>query len=98
MTAVLDVFPQLRPRKTGVIAVLCIIFYLIGLTMCTSGGLYVLVLLDTFGSGWNVLLIAVLECIAIAWIYCKFTVCFNRTRYFYAVHCIDLAYVFRYYM
>ncbi|XP_067947283.1 sodium- and chloride-dependent neutral and basic amino acid transporter B(0+)-like [Watersipora subatra] len=69
LTAILDIIPRLRSYKTGVIGVLCVFFYLVGLSMCTSGGLYVLVLLDTFGAGWNVLLIAVLECLTIAWLY-----------------------------
>ena len=72
LTSMIDVMPKLRPYKTIVIAVLCTILFLCGLTMCTSGGLIMLTLLDSFGAGWNVLLIAVLECIALAWVYSEF--------------------------
>lgn len=72
LTSMIDVFPKLRPYKTLTIAALCAVFFLCGLSMCTSGGLLMLNLLDSFGAGWNVLLIAVLECFAIAWVYCKF--------------------------
>ena len=71
MTAAIDVLPQIRPRKTAITALLCVLFYSVGLSMCTSGGLYVLVLLDTFGAGWNVLFIAVLECVTLGWVYCE---------------------------
>lgn len=69
LTSICDIFPQLRQRKTFVIAGVCIVMYLMGLSMCSSGGLYVLNLLDSFGAGWNVLLIAVLEAICIIWVY-----------------------------
>ena len=69
LTSVCDVFPKVRPHKTPVIAGLCLLFFLMGLSMCSSGGLYMLNLLDTFGAGWNVLIIAVLECICVAWVY-----------------------------
>jgi len=40
----------------------------------TKGGSYMLDVLDTYSGGWNVLLIALLECIAIAYTYgvCRF--------------------------
>jgi solute carrier family 6 amino acid transporter-like protein 5/7/9/14 len=36
-----------------------------------QGGNYVLTVMDDYSGGWNVLLIAILECISIGWVYGK---------------------------
>jgi SNF family Na+-dependent transporter len=36
-----------------------------------QGGNYVLTIMDDYSGGWNVLLIAILECISIGWVYGK---------------------------
>jgi len=71
LTSLMDLYPSLRPHKMRCVAMLCAAFFVAGLTMCTSGGIYVLVFLDTFAGGWNVLLIAIFECIAVIWVYCE---------------------------
>ena len=37
--------------------------------LCAQGGMYMLVLLDTYAPTYAVLVIALCECIAIAWVY-----------------------------
>ena len=39
-TAITDVFPKLRPKKTFIALGLSIIMYLLGLTMCTDVSLF----------------------------------------------------------
>ncbi|XP_064638944.1 sodium-dependent proline transporter-like [Lineus longissimus] len=69
-TAFVDKWPDtLRPRKTIVILGTSVIMYLLGLTMCTNGGAWLLQLMDEYSGGWNVLLISLCECMSIAWVY-----------------------------
>jgi len=39
------------------------------LSVCKQGGMYMLLLLDTYAPTYGVLIIALFECIAIAWVY-----------------------------
>ncbi|XP_041363462.1 sodium-dependent proline transporter-like [Gigantopelta aegis] len=51
---------------------LCSIFFLLGLTLTTQGGIYMLDLMDNYSGSWNVMLIAIVECIAIVYVYGAF--------------------------
>lgn len=68
-TSFLDLFPRTRRFKAFVVMVFCGIFFLLGLTLTTKGGLDMLDLMDHYAGGWNVLIIAICECIALAWVY-----------------------------
>lgn len=69
MTAVQDTFPQLRAKKTYVVAVVCLIGFLGGLSVTCNGGMYILQLMDNYVSSWSVFLMAGLESVTIGWIY-----------------------------
>ncbi|XP_033753638.1 sodium-dependent proline transporter-like isoform X1 [Pecten maximus] len=69
LTAVQDTYPQLRSKKTWVVFVVCIIGFLCGLSVTTSGGMYLLQLMDAYVSSWMVFVMAALECIIVGWIY-----------------------------
>jgi solute carrier family 6 amino acid transporter-like protein 5/7/9/14 len=68
-TGLMDQFPLLRKHKAITIIVTCIIGFLLGLTLTTNGGVYMLQLMDTYSGGWNVLLLALCECLCIAYVY-----------------------------
>merc|ERR1712004_163610 len=68
-TSVMDQFPQTRKYKSALICGFGVVFFLLGLTMCTSGGSLMLTLIDSYAGGWNVLVIAFLECICISYVY-----------------------------
>lgn len=69
MTATVDTFPRLRPKKTLVALILCIIMFILGLTMCTRAGLYWTDLIGYYSSGWCLVLIGLAEGIVFPWIY-----------------------------
>ncbi|XP_027049078.1 sodium- and chloride-dependent taurine transporter-like [Pocillopora damicornis] len=73
VTAIVDLFPRhLRRgyRKEMFIAFMCCIWFLIGLSMVTKGGMYVFQLFDNYSASGSALLwIALFQSIAIGWIY-----------------------------
>ncbi|XP_055701894.1 sodium- and chloride-dependent glycine transporter 1-like [Phlebotomus papatasi] len=68
-TAILDKFPKLRQLKIWVVLVVAILGYLGGLGFTTNSGMYWLQLMDKYAANWSVLLIAIMECILISWLY-----------------------------
>ncbi|KAM8711134.1 hypothetical protein ACLKA7_000293 [Drosophila subpalustris] len=68
-TAILDKFPNLRQYKTWVVLFVGIFGYVGGLGFTTNSGMYWLQLMDKYAANWSVLLIAIMECVLIAWIY-----------------------------
>lgn len=73
VTAVVDLFPRFLRRgyrKELFTAFVCVIWFLIGLSMVTEGGMYVFQLFDAYsGSGSVLLLVVTCECLAIGWVY-----------------------------
>ncbi|XP_059607766.1 sodium- and chloride-dependent glycine transporter 1 isoform X2 [Phlebotomus argentipes] len=68
-TAILDKFPKLRKYKIWVVLSVSIVGYLGGLGFTTNSGMFWLQLMDKYAANWSVLLIAITECILIAWMY-----------------------------
>ena len=58
VSIVVDSWPKKwgKASHTVVLAVACIIMYLIGLTMCTNGGMYVLQLMDNHAGTFSALI------------------------------------------
>ena len=71
-TALLDKFPNLRSslkKKAITFAIFCIPFFLLGLPLVCPGGTDLLELVDTYGNGWPVFVIAIVETLSVAWMY-----------------------------
>ncbi|XP_072017749.1 sodium- and chloride-dependent neutral and basic amino acid transporter B(0+)-like [Amphiura filiformis] len=70
VTAIVDEFPdQLRKRKVWVMLTASVIGYILGLTCVTTTGPYWVALLDSYGAGFPYLVYALMETVAIAWLY-----------------------------
>nr|WLN44359.1 AAT4 [Sinonovacula rivularis] len=68
-TALMDRFVKMRDYKLLTVMILCVIFFLLGLTLTTNGGIYMLEVMDTYSGGWNIMFIAICECVSICYIY-----------------------------
>ncbi|XP_012264778.2 sodium- and chloride-dependent glycine transporter 1 isoform X2 [Athalia rosae] len=68
-TAILDGVPALRNYKFWVVLAAAILGYAGGLIFTTNAGMYWLQLMDKYAANWSVLLIAISECILVAWVY-----------------------------
>ncbi|KAH9495200.1 Sodium- and chloride-dependent taurine transporter [Bulinus truncatus] len=72
ITACVDLYPNyLRRgyRKEIFTAVVCIVCFFIGLSMVTEGGMYVFQLFDYYSASRIVMLVAVIECLVVAYVY-----------------------------
>ena len=67
-TAIIDQF-SLRHKKHYVTLGVCTTMFLGGLSMCTNGGYYMFDLFDQVCGSWNILLIALIEVMIVAWLY-----------------------------
>ncbi|XP_008203539.1 sodium- and chloride-dependent glycine transporter 1 isoform X2 [Nasonia vitripennis] len=68
-TAILDGIPALRNYKFWVVLACAVFGYGGGLIFTTNAGMYWLQLMDKYAANWSVLLIAISECILVAWVY-----------------------------
>ncbi|KAJ7380043.1 hypothetical protein OS493_010750 [Desmophyllum pertusum] len=73
VTAIVDQFPKhLRRgyRKEMFIGFMCVVWFLVGLSMVTKGGMFVFQLFDTYSASGSALLwVSLFQSIAIGWIY-----------------------------
>jgi len=69
LTGVLDFKPSLRPKKTLIVGIICLIGFLLGLPLCCPGGSLLLDLLDTYAANWPYLFIGLCELCIIAFVY-----------------------------
>ncbi|XP_033631857.1 sodium- and chloride-dependent glycine transporter 1-like [Asterias rubens] len=61
--------PIFRKKKYLVTLAMSVLLFLLGLPMVTHGGIYLLTIMNAFSAGLSVLIIAMLECIVVAYIY-----------------------------
>ncbi|XP_029462570.1 sodium- and chloride-dependent neutral and basic amino acid transporter B(0+)-like isoform X2 [Rhinatrema bivittatum] len=70
ITAIQDAFPkETKTMRMPLTAACCTVLFLLGLVCVTQAGIYWVNLMDYFCGGWVLLFVAVLELIAICWIY-----------------------------
>lgn len=70
IAAVWDELPKyLREKRSMLAVIICVIMFLLGQICITRGGMYVLQLLDWYSAALTVILICIVECLIIGWIY-----------------------------
>jgi len=67
--AIFDAFPSLRSQKTTITSLICASCFMLGIPCLSQCGQYVLDLMDTYGAGLSVMVIALFELVAIMWGY-----------------------------
>merc|ERR1711915_130328 len=68
-TAIMDQYPNLRAHKGKVVIVASIIGFILGLTMCTRGGLFMFELINWYSASWGLLICAITEILIIMYAY-----------------------------
>merc|ERR1712186_116752 len=68
-TAIMDQYPNLRAHKGKVVIVASIIGFLMGLPMCTNGGVFMFELINWYSASFGLLVCAITEVILVMWVY-----------------------------
>ncbi|XP_046360452.2 sodium- and chloride-dependent creatine transporter 1-like [Haliotis rufescens] len=70
VTAIIDTFPhQLNRRRGLVTGLICAFSFTVGLVLATQGGIYVFMLIDWYVGTFSLLLVGIMECVIVGWIY-----------------------------
>jgi len=68
-TAVMDQWPSLRAHKGKVVISASILGFILGLSMCSRGGIFMFDLIDWYSASWSLLVLAVTEIILLMYCY-----------------------------
>ncbi|CAG5131873.1 unnamed protein product, partial [Candidula unifasciata] len=69
-SAFIDEYPGLlRKRKVAFTALMCLVEFLLGVPLIFQGGIYLLQIIDWYSATFSLMLISVVECVVISWIY-----------------------------
>ena len=68
-TAVMDQWPHLREHKGKVVSGVSVVGFLMGLTMCTNGGIFMFDLMNYYTAAYWLLVCAIVEVVLVTWIY-----------------------------
>ncbi|VDI73220.1 solute carrier family 6 (neurotransmitter transporter, amino acid) member 5/7/9/14 [Mytilus galloprovincialis] len=70
ISSFIDEYPRLlRSKRVLLAAVGCFVEFLLGLPCITQGGIYVLQIMDWYCASFSLMMISLIECLVIAWIY-----------------------------
>ncbi|XP_015376743.1 PREDICTED: sodium-dependent dopamine transporter [Diuraphis noxia] len=69
ITAMSDEFPLIRRNREVFVALLFLLYFVVGLASCAQGGFYFFNLLDRYAAGYSMLIAVLFETIAVSWIY-----------------------------
>ena len=71
-TSLEDFFPILKKNyknKAITLGIICTLYFLAGLILCSQTGSYWIELLDTYCANWAIFFVGIAECISVAWFY-----------------------------
>jgi len=68
-TAVMDQWPQLRPKKSFVVIGASVLGFILGLSLCSRGGLFMFDLINSYSASWSLLILAITEVLVLMYGY-----------------------------
>ena len=68
-TAIMDQYPNLRNHKGKVVIFASILGFILGLTMCTRGGIFMFELINWYSASWGLLICAITEILIVMYAY-----------------------------
>jgi len=68
-TAIMDQWPKTRAHKGKVVIGACVAGFLLGLTCCSRGGLFMFSLIDWYASSWGLLICAITQVLLVMYLY-----------------------------
>ncbi|XP_076110337.1 sodium- and chloride-dependent glycine transporter 1-like [Mytilus galloprovincialis] len=72
-TTLMDYWPHVfrvnQRRRMLLLVMIAVSCFLLGLAFCTQGGMFILQLFDNYAATYSLLLIGLVECIGIGWVY-----------------------------
>ncbi|BFZ15052.1 hypothetical protein BsWGS_18091 [Bradybaena similaris] len=70
ISALTDIFPRiLRKRKTLFTLILCAVEFVLGIPLCTHGGMQVLTLINDYSGSYNLMIVALFELLCLCYVY-----------------------------
>uniref|UniRef100_A0A6A7FYT7 Transporter n=3 Tax=Hirondellea gigas TaxID=1518452 RepID=A0A6A7FYT7_9CRUS len=70
ITTITDDFPSLRGKNyKWALCGVCVVMFIVGLSMTTKAGMYVLQMMDSYSSTFSALMVGVIEVLVVTWIY-----------------------------
>ncbi|XP_076319428.1 sodium- and chloride-dependent GABA transporter 2-like isoform X2 [Tachypleus tridentatus] len=61
--------PWLKRHRATYLFIVCLVLFCLGLLLATEGGIHLLAIIDKYAIGWPALIICLLECGGIMWLY-----------------------------
>jgi len=68
-TAVMDQYPNLRAHKGKVVIGASVLGFILGLSMCSRGGVFMFELINWYSASWGLLICAIVELVIVSWAY-----------------------------
>jgi solute carrier family 6 amino acid transporter-like protein 5/7/9/14 len=68
-TAILDQWPKLRAKKEWVVVSASIACFILGLSICSKGGIFMFDLINAYSAWWSVLIISITEVVLLMYCY-----------------------------
>jgi solute carrier family 6 amino acid transporter-like protein 5/7/9/14 len=68
-TAVIDQYPSLIKHKGKVVIGISVLGFILGLSMCTNGGIFMFELINWYSASFGLLVCAITEIILVSWVY-----------------------------
>ena len=80
ITVITDQFPNLRNHKGKVVFGVSLVGFILGLTFCTRGGIFMFDLINSYCASWGLLICAIVEILVVMYAYGEISKLTTLTR------------------